>query len=184
MNFDSENRECSLTIHKSVYFSLQTRMFTQKKNTLSRCCFVPPSYIVAGTRAGTIYRWTLPEKFEEEVLYPPYQISMHQGVVTTLHWAESTRQLISGAADRKLLCWQMDQRNPPKEPIQEICLFEESPLYVTTYMNFLFVMESRGITVLINQEIKGKVASRTEYRKVKFFDRPGYTFTSMCKPKC
>lgn len=168
MNFEREGGECSMSIHKYLYFTLNTRMFTQKKNSLAACIAVPPNFIVGGTRSGTLYRWAIPEKIEDTTLYPSFEVTMHMGLISVLHWSEPHKLLFSGSADRSVLVWQMQNRVPPEKPIQEIRIFEETPVDIVTYMSYLFICEHRGVSVLIQHNVKGADSSHALFQRIHF----------------
>lgn len=169
-----------MSIHRSIVFVLQTKMFMKKQFSLTCCAWVPPSYLVAGSRDGTLYRWTVPEKIEETTLYPTNSttqmtnpnsritnsIISHEGEISFLHWSESMQLLFSGSSDRSVLVWQMNTRAFPKEPLISIRCFESTPLCIETHMKFLFVVEKKGITVLTLSESKNPIDTKQLFKKV------------------
>ncbi|OHT03762.1 hypothetical protein TRFO_06610 [Tritrichomonas foetus] len=166
--FDNDGGECSMSIHRSIFFTLQTKMFTQKKFSLTSCVWVPPCYMVGGTRDGTMYRWTIPEKLEDSTLYPLNSIKKHDGNISFLHWSESMQLLFSGCSDRSVLVWQMNNRTFPSEPLLSIRCFESTPLCIETYTKFLFVVEKRGITILSLGNAKNQIETKQMFKKVTF----------------
>jgi len=172
-----EGGECSISLHKTLYFTLPSRKFTQKKNNLSACVFVPPSYVVAGTRSGTIYRWTIPEKIEDSYIFPNYEVTKHSGIIHTMHWSDSMKLLFTSGADRTILVWTMSSRVPPDAPIQTISSFEETPLSIVTYQNYLFVAEQRGISVFCQQSIKETIVF--VFKSLGFFNEKASMYRSI-----
>lgn len=178
--FDNDSGECSMSIHRSILFVLQTKMFMKKQFSLTCCCWVPPCYLIAGSRDGSIYRWTVPEKIEETTLYATNStnqtskdssrltngITQHEGEISYLHWSESMQLLFSASADRSILVWQMNNRAFPKEPLISIRCFDSTPLCIETYMKFLFVVEKKKITVLYLSESKNPIDTKQLFKKV------------------
>lgn len=146
----------------------------------STTCFVPPNYIIAGTRAGALYRWTIPEKQQDIIdSHPSRPAQKHTGNISVLHYSQSLKLLFSGASDRKVLVWRFDSRSTEiSDPIQSLNYFESTPLSIITYMKFLFVLEVRGITVLVQQRVKDSTA--THFRKIEFITLKGLEFSSQC----
>ena len=179
MNNFIEEGECSISIKKYLNLTLPSRKFTQKKNNLSICCFIPPNFVVAGSRSGTIYRWALPEKYSEANLFPHYEISKHIGLINTMHWSDSMKLLFTGGADRSILVWTMGNRVGPEKPIQSIHNFIETPLEILSYQNYLFVVEQRGISIFEQQSIKE--TSAFIFKSLGFFKyiKPGITYMSI-----
>ena len=172
MSADAQG-ECSVSIQKILTFTLPADKFTQKKNAFSRCVFVPPCYIVAGQRSGTILRWTIPEKIQETVLYPTIEVTKHLGVISCLHWSESLNLLFSGSSDRRVLVWDLLGKTPKTAPLQELTEFEETPLAIDTFQNYLFVVESRGITIFTQQGLKGAAGSGFIFKRIYFIKKNG-----------
>lgn len=165
---EHEAGECSMSIRRDLLFTIETRLFTPKKTCLCRCIFIPPCYVVAGSKSGALYRWTIPEKIEETTIPQTWQTNGHLGTISVLHWSDSLKLLFTGSADRSVLIWQINTRIPPEEPIQAIRCFESTPICICSYMNFLFVCETRGITVLMKQNLTGAKHGQFVFRKVEF----------------
>lgn len=166
--FENDGGECSMSINRSILFTLQTKMFTQKKFSINSCVWVPPCYLIGGSRDGTLYRWTVPEKIEETTLFPANSIRVHEGNIADLHWSESMQLLFSGSSDRSVLVWQMNNRTFPREPFISIRCFDSTPLCIKTYANFLFVAEKKGITVLTLSKSKNQIETKQLFKKVTF----------------
>ena len=167
--FDSDTSgECSMSIHRSILFHIRSKMAAKRSLSITSCVWVPPVFMVAGTRDGSLFRWTVPEKMDNSVLTPTNHITKHQGVISCLHWSDSMNFLFSGSSDRSVQVWQMNNRAFPNEPVAVIRVFESTPLQIETYSNFLFVVEKRGITVLCLNTVKEKLDLKQLFKKVSF----------------
>lgn len=170
--------ECSISIQKLITFTLEKKKFTQKSNSLSSCVYVPPSFVVAGTRGGTLYRWLIPEKIEYSILYPKEEVTKHKGEISCMHWSDSLKLLFTGSADRTILVWAMNSRTIPTEPLQYITGLEETPLTLITYYKYLFVNERRGISIFVQQAVKD--SSTMVFKKIQFIEAKSSTINSIC----
>ncbi|EAY21147.1 hypothetical protein TVAG_283170 [Trichomonas vaginalis G3] len=163
--------ECSVSLSKTLTLTLPKEKFTQKSSALVKCVYVPPSYIFAGAKSGTLYRWTIPEKLDNPVLLPSYEVTEHEGVISVLYWSTTLQLLFSAGADRKVLVWNLGQKTIPEHPlVQTISVFEQTPLHIEAFQKHIFVVEMRGITVLVQQTLRGTMKSVSLFKKVHFIE--------------
>lgn len=149
--------ECSVSIRKTLEFTLPKNKFTNRENCFSKALFLPPSYIIAGSKQGTLYRWQIPEKITDTVIKPQYEVTRHKGVISVIYWCPALQYLFTAAADRKVLVWNLNMKTIPQEPlVQELNIFNETPIQILSYQKFVFVVELHRVSILLQQRVKSQ----------------------------
>lgn len=177
---ESQSTECSISLRKLTNCILPQKLFSQKKKQYTACAYIAPSFIFAGTRSGAIYRWTIPEELELQTTYPTFEVNKHQGEISFLVYSEDLKLLFSGSSDRRVYVWQMNSISPSTEPYAQLAAFEETPLDLITFNNFIFVIEHCGISVYMHQTMKNSMDEKVLFRKVYFIKSKSSPFNCMC----